>query len=49
MDRWLCDDYLAGRLPVDRLISERVRIGEVQEAIDAMLSGAEGRAVIVFD
>ena len=45
----LCGAYLDGRLPVDRLISKRVRIDDVQDAIDAMLSGTEGRAVIVYD
>ncbi|MYI13065.1 MAG: zinc-binding dehydrogenase, partial [Acidimicrobiales bacterium] len=45
----LCAAYLAGRLPVDRLISKRVRIDEVQQALDAMLSGTEGRTVIVYD
>ena len=45
----LCAAYLAGRLPVDRLISKRVRIDDVQQALDAMLSGTEGRTVIVYD
>ncbi len=45
----LCTAYLDGRLPVDRLISKRVPIEEVQDAIDAMLSGTEGRAVITFE
>jgi Zn-dependent alcohol dehydrogenase len=45
----LCGAYLTGRLPVDRLISQRYRIGDVQHAIDAMLSGSEGRTVITFD
>ena len=45
----LCAAYLEGRLPVDRLISKRVGIEEAQPALDAMLTGAEGRVVIVFD
>ena len=45
----LCDAYLEGQLPVDRLISGRYCIDDVQHAIDAMLSGREGRTVITFD
>lgn len=45
----LCVAYLEGRLPVDRLISKRVGIEETQLALDAMLTGAEGRVVILFD
>ncbi len=45
----LCAAYLQGRLPVDRLISKRVAIQDIQLAIDAMLTGAEGRTVIAFD
>ena len=47
--RDLCSAYLGGRLPVDRLISKRVGLGAIQQALDAMLTGAEGRTVIVFD
>ena len=45
----LCAAYLQGRLPIDRLISKRVAIQDIQLAIDAMLTGAEGRTVIAFD
>lgn len=45
----LCAAYLEGRLPVDRLISKRVGIEHTRLALDAMLTGAEGRAVILFD
>ncbi|MGQ1839747.1 alcohol dehydrogenase catalytic domain-containing protein [Kocuria turfanensis] len=41
--------YLAGRLPVDRLISHRIRLDEVNEAFDAMRAGQRTRSVIVFD
>lgn len=47
--RDLCAAYLDGRLPVDRLISKRVGIEETPLALDAMLTGTEGRVVIVFD
>ncbi|MBF8192573.1 alcohol dehydrogenase catalytic domain-containing protein [Nonomuraea sp. K274] len=41
--------YLAGRLPLDSLISHRVRLDEVNEAFDAMRAGTRTRSVIVFD
>ncbi len=41
--------YLAGRLPLDTLISDRIALGEVNEAFDAMRSGQRTRSVIVFD
>ena len=47
--RDLCADYLEGRLPVDRLISKRIQIDEIQDALDLMLTGREGRIVITFD
>ena len=37
------------RLPIDRLISKRVPIQDIQQAIDAMLTGTEGRTVITFE
>jgi Zn-dependent alcohol dehydrogenase len=40
--------YLAGRLPVDRLISHRISLDEVNEAFDAMRRGERARSVIVF-
>ena len=41
--------YLDGRLPIDRLVTERYRLVEIIEACDAMLTGCVGRGVIVFD
>jgi S-(hydroxymethyl)glutathione dehydrogenase/alcohol dehydrogenase len=40
--------YLAGRLPVDRLITHRIPLEEVNEAFDAMRRGERARSVIVF-
>lgn len=34
---------------MDRLISKRIAIEGIQPALDAMLTGTEDRAVIVFD
>ena len=45
----LCSAYLEDGLPVERLVSKRVRIENVQEAINAMLTGTEGRTVIIYD
>lgn len=41
--------YLAGKLPLDALISDRVRLDEVNEAFDAMRAGQRTRSVIMFD
>ncbi len=41
--------YLEGRLPLDALISDRVRLEQVNEAFDAMRAGERTRSVIVFD
>jgi S-(hydroxymethyl)glutathione dehydrogenase/alcohol dehydrogenase len=41
--------YLDGKLPLDSLISHRVRLDEVNEAFDAMRAGQRTRSVIVFD
>lgn len=43
------DLFLEGRLPVDRLISRRYPLEQVNEACSAMLSGELGRGVIVFE
>lgn len=41
--------YLDRKLPLDALISHRVRLEEVNEAFDAMRAGQRTRSVIVFD
>ena len=40
--------YLDGRLPIDRLITNRISLDEVNDAFDLMRSGARGRSVIMF-
>lgn len=40
--------YLAGKLPVDKLISHRIGLDEVNDAFDAMRRGERARSVIVF-
>lgn len=42
------DLYLEGRLPIDRLIDERIGLHEVNGALDAMRRGEGARRVIVY-
>jgi S-(hydroxymethyl)glutathione dehydrogenase/alcohol dehydrogenase len=44
----LADLHLAGRLPVDRLISDSIRLEDVNEALDAMRRGEGARKVMLF-
>ena len=40
--------YLAGKLPLDRLVSHRIALDEVNEAFDAMRRRERARSVVVF-
>ncbi|MDJ0333832.1 Zn-dependent alcohol dehydrogenase [Salinibacterium sp. G-O1] len=40
--------YLNGRLPIDRLITNRFSLDEVNDAFDLMRAGAKGRSVLIF-
>ncbi|MFD0852312.1 alcohol dehydrogenase, partial [Actinomadura adrarensis] len=40
--------YRAGNLPVDRLLSHRIRLDEINEGFDRLHSGAAVRQVITF-
>jgi Zn-dependent alcohol dehydrogenase len=40
--------YLTGRLPVDRLIDERIDLDGVNDALEAMRRGEGVRRVVVF-
>ncbi|MEM9200442.1 MAG: zinc-binding dehydrogenase [Actinomycetota bacterium] len=42
------EHYLEGQLPLDRLVTQRYALEEINEACAAMLSGSTGRGVIVF-
>ncbi len=44
----IADLYLAGKLPLDDLISDRVPLDGVNDALDAMRRGERTRSVIVF-
>jgi Zn-dependent alcohol dehydrogenase len=39
--------YLAGRLPIDRLIGERMPLSEVATAYEHLVAGAVGRGILV--
>ncbi len=41
--------YLAGRLPIDRLIDRRLPLSELEPAFDRLRAGEVARQVIVFD
>jgi S-(hydroxymethyl)glutathione dehydrogenase/alcohol dehydrogenase len=45
---YLAELHLAGRLPIDRLISERIALGDVNRAFDQMRAGDGARRVVVF-
>lgn len=44
----LVDLYLQGRLPLDKFVSERIRIDQVEEAFAAMKAGDVLRSVVVL-
>jgi Zn-dependent alcohol dehydrogenase len=44
----IADLYLAGRLPIDRLVDSRIALEEVNAALDALESGRGSRRVIVL-
>jgi alcohol dehydrogenase len=43
------DWYRAGRLPVDALLSERIRLGDLNAAFDRLAAGASIRQVVELD
>ncbi|MDP3659499.1 Zn-dependent alcohol dehydrogenase [Phenylobacterium sp.] len=45
----LVDFYMAGKLKLDDMISNRIRLDQVNEAFDEMKRGELARSVIVFD
>ena len=48
MPRYI-DFYLDGRLKLDEMISSRIALDDVNDALDAMKKGTAARQVIVFD
>ena len=45
----LVDFYMAGKLKLDEMISQRVKLSQVNEALQELKSGELARSVIVFD
>ncbi|GBD17603.1 NDMA-dependent alcohol dehydrogenase [bacterium HR27] len=45
----LLELYRLGRLKLDELISRRLRLEQINEGFDAMLSGSVARSIVVFD
>ncbi len=45
----LVDMYMAGKLNLDRMVSRRIKLEQVNEAFAEMKTGAIARSVIVFD
>ena len=43
------DFYMSGRLKLDQLISQRIRLDQVNEAFEELKRGELARSVIVFD
>jgi len=43
------DFYLAGKLHLDEMISKRIRLNDINAALDALKTGQEARHVIMFD
>jgi S-(hydroxymethyl)glutathione dehydrogenase/alcohol dehydrogenase len=41
--------YLDGRLHLDEMISSRIKLDEINDALDLMRKGEAARQVIVFD
>jgi S-(hydroxymethyl)glutathione dehydrogenase/alcohol dehydrogenase len=45
----LVDFYMQGRLKLDEMISQRIRLDQINEAFDELRRGELARSVIVFD
>jgi alcohol dehydrogenase len=43
------DLYKAGRLPVDKLITHRLKLDQINEGFDRLAAGEAVRQVILFD
>ncbi len=46
---WLVDEYLAGRLKLDELITRRIGLDEINEGFDMLARGEGIRTVVMFD
>jgi Zn-dependent alcohol dehydrogenase len=41
--------WRAGRLPLERLVSSRIRLDEIESAMDRLATGSELRQIVRFD
>jgi len=41
--------YLAGRLPIDRLIDRRLPLDDLEDAFDRLRAGQAARQIVMFD
>jgi S-(hydroxymethyl)glutathione dehydrogenase/alcohol dehydrogenase len=46
---WLVDEYLAGRLKLDELVTRRIRLEEINDGFDMLARGEGIRTVVMFD
>ena len=46
---WLVEEYLAGRLMLDELITRRIRLDEINDGFASLARGEGIRTVVVFD
>ncbi|MNF93996.1 S-(hydroxymethyl)glutathione dehydrogenase [compost metagenome] len=45
----LVDFYMSGKLKLDEMISQRIRLDQINEAFDELRRGELARSVIVFE
>ncbi|WP_375688777.1 Zn-dependent alcohol dehydrogenase [Pseudooceanicola sp. LIPI14-2-Ac024] len=45
----LCDFYMDGRLPLDQMISKRIRLDQINEGFEDLKAGNVARSVVTFD
>ena len=45
---WYCEEYLAGRLPLDELVSTTISLEEINECLSGLESADTARTVITF-
>ncbi|HVL60487.1 MAG TPA: alcohol dehydrogenase, partial [Microbacterium sp.] len=41
--------WRAGRLPLERLVSSRIRLDQIESAMDRLATGSELRQIVRFD
>ena len=46
---WLANEYLAGRLKLDELITNRIRLDQINDGFASLARGEGVRTVVMFD